>query len=59
VSPANANELVIAIEQLLGSSGLRRQLGLAGQQTVRSYTWDRVTKKLEKILELAIQNEKR
>jgi glycosyltransferase involved in cell wall biosynthesis len=59
VSPANANELATAIEQLLGSSDLRRQLGLAGQQTVRSYTWDRVTQKLERVLELAVQNDKR
>lgn len=59
VAPANAKDLAMAVEQLIGSTDLRRRFGLAGQQTVRSYTWGRVTRKLEKVLELAVRNGKR
>jgi len=59
VPPADANTLATAVEQLLGSSDMRRQLGLAGQETVRSYTWGQVARKLEKVLELAVRNGKR
>ncbi len=58
VPPADARSLATAVEQLLGSSDIRRQLGQAGQETVRSYTWDQAARKLEKVLELAVRNGK-
>jgi len=59
VPPADAKSLATAVEQLQGSSDMRRQLGLAGQKTVRRYTWKQVARKLEKVLELAVSNDKR
>ena len=35
---------------------LRKQLGLAGQKTMRRYTWERVTEKLEEVFTLAVRN---
>jgi glycosyltransferase involved in cell wall biosynthesis len=58
VPAANASELAGGIQQLVDSSDLRKKLGLAGQQSARSYTWDRVTRQLEKVFELAIRNGK-
>lgn len=57
VPPGNTIELVAGIEPLLASRDLRRKLGLAGQQTARKYTWDRVAQKLERVLKLAVRNE--
>lgn len=54
VSASNASELAGAVQQLISSSDLRRRLGLAGQQSARSYTWDRVARKLENVFELAV-----
>lgn len=56
VPPANSERLVEAIEQLCDSVQLRRQLGKEAQQTMRRYTWERVTKKLEMVLSLAVQS---
>jgi len=53
VPPADAGLLAEAVERLCRSVELRKQLGLAGQQTARHYTWEKVTRKLERILELA------
>jgi glycosyltransferase involved in cell wall biosynthesis len=54
VSTSNASDLAGAVQQLITSSDLRRQLGLAGQRSARSYTWDRITRKLENVFELAV-----
>jgi glycosyltransferase involved in cell wall biosynthesis len=54
-SPADTEALVAAIERLCESSGLREQLGREGQQTMRRYTWARVTQKLEMVLSLAVR----
>ncbi|HEY2544958.1 MAG TPA: glycosyltransferase family 4 protein [Candidatus Acidoferrum sp.] len=56
VPPADAEGLAAGIERLCESSELRKQLGLAGQDTVRRYTWERVTEKMEKIFVLAARN---
>jgi glycosyltransferase involved in cell wall biosynthesis len=56
VGPADAAALAQAVERLCRSVELRKQLGLAGRETVRRYTWEDVTKKLEKVLVLAAQN---
>lgn len=56
VQPAEAESLARAIERLCRSAELRKQLGLEGQRTVRRYTWEQVTQKLEKVLILAAQN---
>jgi len=56
VPPADAEALADSVERLCNSAELRERLGIAGQQTVRHYTWERVTGKLERILKLAIAN---
>lgn len=53
VPPANAEALASAMERLCRAAGLREQLGRAAQATMRHYTWERVTQKLECILKLA------
>jgi glycosyltransferase involved in cell wall biosynthesis len=52
---ADTEALVAAIERLCQSSVLREQLGREAQQTMRRYTWARVTQKLEIVLGLAIR----
>lgn len=47
VPPANARELEEAILRLCDSSELRRQLGLAGQDSMRRYTWQKSGRRLE------------
>jgi glycosyltransferase involved in cell wall biosynthesis len=56
VPAADAERLAGGIERLCQSVDLRRRLGLAGQETMRRYTWERVTEKLENIFVLAARN---
>jgi glycosyltransferase involved in cell wall biosynthesis len=56
VPPADAEKLAEEIERLCLSTGLRQRLGLAGQETMRRYTWERVTEKLEEVFVLAMRN---
>jgi glycosyltransferase involved in cell wall biosynthesis len=56
VPAAESESLARAIERLCQSVELRRVLGMAGQETVRRYTWERVTQKLEQVLLLAGRN---
>jgi glycosyltransferase involved in cell wall biosynthesis len=56
VPAADAGKLAERIELLCHSTELRKRLGLAGQETMRRYTWKRVTEKLEDIFELALRN---
>jgi glycosyltransferase involved in cell wall biosynthesis len=53
VPPADAASLTCEIERLCHSAELRRHLGTAAQQTMRRYTWEKVTEKLERVLFLA------
>jgi glycosyltransferase involved in cell wall biosynthesis len=53
--PADVENLAAGIEQLCRSAALREQLGQQAQRTMRRYTWERVTEKLERILLLAAQ----
>ena len=55
VPPADTARLVGAIEQLCESVELRKRMGQEAQQTMRRYTWARVTQKLEMVLSLAVQ----
>jgi glycosyltransferase involved in cell wall biosynthesis len=59
VAAADAEKLAEGIERLCRSPDLRKRLGLAGQETMRRYTWERVTKELEKVFMLAIGNARR
>jgi len=56
VPAADAEGLAAGIERLCQSTELRKQLGLAGQKTMRRYTWERVTEKLEEVFTLAVRN---
>lgn len=56
VPAADTERLAGGIERLCQSPDLRKRLGLAGQETMRRYTWERVTEKLEKIFVLAARN---
>lgn len=53
VPPAAAEELAGCVEKLCVSAELRNRLGIAGQQSMRRYTWETVTGQLEKVFELA------
>lgn len=59
VPPANAEQLASAVERLCESRGLRQRFGVAGQETMRRYTWEQVTLQLERVLELAVGNDRR
>jgi glycosyltransferase involved in cell wall biosynthesis len=56
VPAANAEQLAAGIERLCLSADLRKRLGLAGQETMRRYTWERVTEQLEEVFVLAARN---
>jgi glycosyltransferase involved in cell wall biosynthesis len=53
IAAADAEKLAWAVERLCGSAELRKRLGLAGQETMRRYTWERIAEHLERVLLLA------
>ena len=55
VPAADAEKLAEGIERLCQSIDLRKRLGLAGQETMRRYTWEQVTKQLENVFALALR----
>jgi glycosyltransferase involved in cell wall biosynthesis len=55
VQPADAPGLAAAVDRLCNSAELRARLGQAAQSTMRRYTWEFVTLKLERLLSLATQ----
>jgi glycosyltransferase involved in cell wall biosynthesis len=55
VPPADAERLAAAVEQLCDSVELRERLGQEAQRTMRRYTWERVTRKLEMVLAMAVK----
>lgn len=57
VRDANATELADAIERLCHSTDLRTRLGQEASRTMGRYTWERVTKQLERVLMLAARRE--
>ena len=58
VPAADAEKLARGIERLCESVDLRKRLGLAGQQTMRRYTWERVAEKMEAVFALAVGSTK-
>jgi len=56
VPAADAEELARGIERLSKSLELRTRLGLAGQETMRRYTWEQIAAKLEEVFLLAARN---
>lgn len=59
VPPANSHELERAVRRLCQNQELRCRLGHEAQNTMRRYTWDRVAQRLEEILMLAVEKERR
>ncbi len=55
VPPADGTALARVIERLCNSAEFRKQLGQSAQETMRGYTWEKVTGKLEKVLFRAAQ----
>ena len=53
VPAADAEKLALGIERLCQSMELRKRLGLAGQETMRRYTWENIAEKLEDVFTLA------
>jgi glycosyltransferase involved in cell wall biosynthesis len=53
VPAADAESLAAGIARLCESADLRQRLGLAGQETIRRYTWARIAERMEKVYELA------
>jgi glycosyltransferase involved in cell wall biosynthesis len=56
VPAADAQRLSEGIERLCQSTDLRKRLGLAGQETMRRYTWEQVTEKLEQVFMVAARD---
>jgi glycosyltransferase involved in cell wall biosynthesis len=56
VQPADAAGLALAVQRLCNSSDLSKLLGQAAQDTMRRYTWEIVTRKIEQILVLATRS---
>jgi glycosyltransferase involved in cell wall biosynthesis len=56
VPAADAEKLAEGIERLCRSTELRKRLGLAGQETMRRYTWERVTRQMEEVFALAARS---
>ena len=52
----DAEKLARGVERLCESTELRKRLGLAGQETMRRYTWAQVTEQLEKVFLLAARS---
>ncbi|HET7108883.1 MAG TPA: glycosyltransferase family 4 protein [Candidatus Acidoferrum sp.] len=59
VPAADATALAAAIEHLRNSLETRRNLGLCAQESVRSYTWDRIARQLEQVFQLAVNSRRR
>lgn len=59
VPPADANRLAEGVGRLWRSTELRKRLGTAARETMRGYTWERVTRRLESVFKLAIEAENR
>lgn len=59
VQPADAQKLAEAMERVMRSCELQRRLGLAAQETMRRYTWAKVTWQLEDVLKLAVAEQGR
>lgn len=53
VADADAKDLADTVEELCNSAALREQVGQEATRTMRRYTWERVTARLEKVLLLA------
>jgi glycosyltransferase involved in cell wall biosynthesis len=58
VPAADAKGLAAGIERLCESTDVRKRLGLAAQETTRSYTWAGVTEQLEEVCALAARSRK-
>jgi glycosyltransferase involved in cell wall biosynthesis len=53
VPAADSEKLACGIERLCQSTELRKRLGLAAQETMQRYTWERIAEQLEKVFLLA------
>ncbi|HKW88719.1 MAG TPA: glycosyltransferase family 4 protein [Candidatus Acidoferrales bacterium] len=56
IPPANSEALLDAIVRLCGSTELRRELGMAAQESMRRFTWKDSAQKLERLFESALRN---
>jgi glycosyltransferase involved in cell wall biosynthesis len=56
VPPADAAAIASAIEQLYSSAEFQKRIGQQARETVRRYTWDKVTQNLERVLALTVQD---
>jgi len=56
VPAADAQAFARAVDRLTTDANLRHYLGLNAQETVRRYTWPKVTSRLEHILKLAAES---
>jgi len=59
VPPADAERLAKSIGEVCDRTEMRCQLGREAQNTMRRYTWERVTRPLEELLTLALGQEAR
>ncbi|HMD83429.1 MAG TPA: glycosyltransferase family 4 protein [Terriglobia bacterium] len=57
VPPGETTPLVEAMVRLVQSPELRQRLGKAAQESMRHYTWEKVARGVEKLFELAVQQD--
>lgn len=58
VAPADSAAFAAAVERMILSPELRRQLGHAAQEVMRSQTWESTAKRLEGLFQLAVAEAK-
>jgi len=58
VPPADSTELARVVEGICRDAELRREMGLAGQQSARRYTWDLIARQMERVLTLAVEEKR-
>jgi len=58
VPAADAAALGYAIDLLQSSPEMRSTLGLRAQESARRYTWDRIVRQLEQVLQLAVESQR-
>jgi len=54
VPPRNSDQLRRALETVLGSPDLRREMGARGVETSRRYAWPLIVEKLEEIYRVVL-----
>ena len=58
VPPADSAELARVVEGICKAAEFRRGIGIAGQVTARRYTWDLISRRMEHVLTMAVEEKR-